>query len=329
MIPAMIARHRPAPRANRSPVAQSPALMARAPLAACLWLAAMPAFAEEAATVPAAVDAAPATTDAAAPAAPAAPAAADATLDAPFSALPAEDAPFDPNFRPDFDPGFGSGVEPGFGEAFDPGAATAPATAPPAPDYPAPKIDAYIDLSISESDFGELAYEDAVGGYRLLIGFRLEELGGDRWSLAPEVGYLRIGKAERDYLSFDAISDSQYYVTITDNHSLDVTALSFGGRIGWQLRRAEPYLRAGVHFYHALDRTQTTFTYEPKAPLIPPKSPTSTDSQSEVSVGLNLYAGVGCAWRLGKVPSLYAEYGTYVIENKIVGTGSVGFLLNF
>lgn len=323
MIPAMIARHRPAPRANRSPVAQSPASMARALLAACLWLAALPAIAEEAATTPAAADATPATADAATPAA------ADATLDAPFSELPAEDAPFDPNFRPDFGPGFGSGFEPGFGEGFDPGAATAPATVPPAPDYPAPKIDAYIDLSISESDFDELAYLDAVDGYRLLIGFRLEEVGGDKWTLAPEVGYLRIGKAERDYVSFDAISDSQYYVTITDNHSLDVTALSFGGRIGWRLQRAEPYLRAGVHFYHALDRTQATFTYEPKAPLIPPKSPTSTDSQSEVSVGLNLYAGVGFAWSLGKVPSLYAEYGTYVIENEIVGTGSVGFLLNF
>lgn len=326
MIPAMIARHRPALCANRSPVAPSPASMARAPLAACLWLAAMPAFAEEAATVPAAADAAPAATDAAAPAA------ADAALDAPFSALPAEDAPFDPNFRPDFDPGFGSGLEPGFGEGFDPGAATAPATAPPAPDYPAPKIDAYIDLSISESDFDKLGYQDAVGGYRFLIGFHLEEVGGDKWTLAPEVGYLRIGKAERDDISFDDISEPQYYVTITDKHSLDVTALSFGGRIGWQLRRpqaGEIYARAGLHFYHALDRTQTTFTYEPKAPLIPPKSPTSTGSQSEVNVGLDLYAGLGFAWKLGKVPSLYAEYGTFVIESELVNTGSIGFLLNF
>lgn len=329
MIPAMIARHRPASRANRLPTAQSPASMARALIAAGLWLAllpAMPALAEEAAApAAAAADAAPATTDAAAPAA------ADAALDAPFSALPAEDAPFDPNFRPDFDPGFGSGFEPGYGEGFDPGAAAAPVAVPSTPDYPAPRIDAYIDLSISESDFDKLGYQDAVGGYRFLIGFRLEEVGGDKWTLAPEVGYLRIGKAEREDISFDDISEPQHRVTITDKHSLDVTALSFGGRFGWQFRpqAGEIYARVGLHFYHALDRTQTTFTYEPKAPLIPPKSPVSTGSQSEVNVGLDLYAGLGFAWKLGKVPSLYAEYGTFVIERELVNTGSVGFLLNF
>lgn len=305
--------------------------MARVLLATGLWLAvvlATPAQAEE----PVATEPATETAPAGAPAASdVAPAAADGTLDAPFSPLPGEEAPFDPNFRPDFGPGFDGGFDPAYGGGFDPGAGeTAAAAAPQIPDYPAPKIDAYIDLSISESDFGNLGYDDAVSGYRLLVGFRLEEIGGGRWSVAPEVGYLRIGKAEREEFRTDAISDSQYYITITDGHELDMTALSFGARIGWRLHtRAEPYLRAGVHFYHALDRTRTTFSYEPKAPLIPPKAPVTTESQSEVNVGLHLYGALGFAWSLGKVPSLYAEYGTYVIENETIGTGSIGFLLNF
>lgn len=334
MIPAMIARHRLASRANRLPTATSQARMPRALLAAGLWLAmlpAMPAQAEEAATAPATVATDPASGDAAeATPAGTGPAARDATLDAPFSALPGSDAPFDPDFRPEFDPGFGNGFEPGYGEGFDPDASTTATTTPSPPDYPAPKIDAYVDLSISESDFGKLGYDDNVAGYRLLFGFRLEEVGGGKWTLAPEVGYLRIGKAERDDISTDAISDSEYYLTITDNHTLDATALSFGGRIGWLPHpRVEPYLRAGLHFYHALDRIETTFSYEPKAPLIPPKPQTTTSSQSEVNVGLDIYASLGFAWRLGKVPSLYAEYGAFAIENEVVTTGAVGFLLNF
>lgn len=290
----------------------------RAPRVTGLWLAtllAAPAFAEEPVAPP------PVTADSVVPA--------DPALDAPFSALPASsETPFDPG-QPVFDPNFDPGFDPNFGTGFDPATAAA-TTAADTPDYPPPNIDAYVDIAGGSPDFDNLGYSDTDNGYRIVVGFLLEDVGGEKWRVAPEVGFLRLGNAQREESRVDLVYDTSYETTITDTYTEEVSSLTFGARLGWRLgAHAEPFVRAGAHLYHTLHREQTTYEFKPKDGITTERPTEVTQPQSTSEAKFAPYGTVGFAWSLGPVPSIYVEQGFYFVDSEPVTLTAVGFLLNF
>ncbi|MFZ5756665.1 MAG: hypothetical protein ACOY3X_07155 [Pseudomonadota bacterium] len=263
----------------------------------------------------------------------AAPARADDT--APAEPAPSPETPFDAPFDAPAEQGqTGGGLF--YNEEFDATLPEIPEAAPAAaipagPDYKPPRIDAYFDVAFTDSDIGSAGYSETPGGYRFIAGFRLEHFNHTRWSLAPEVGYLRIGRAMEESVTRTLNSPIQGYWNIrTEERKLDMSTLQFGVRSDYRLfGPVEAQVRAGAHFYHITDNRQITFSYEP-GPLDPPPLPDDVQpNQSASDVGLDLFATIGLAVRLGTVPSLYIEYGSYNTDRGTVGVSALGFLLNF
>lgn len=196
------------------------------------------------------------------------------------------------------------------------------------PDWPAPAIDAYVDTSFSQADFNSLNYPETPGGYRFIAGFRLDTPRLVQWTAALEFGYSRIGHAERKIVTIDD-SASNYRVTRTDTYNIDLSALDFGTRIGYRLLpRIEIYGRGGMQFYHVANKAQSKLDFTPKnGSADRPSDLQQPASTSDAKV--DLFGTVGTAFSLGKVPSLYVEYGTRNIGGDMVNVGSVGILLNF
>lgn len=299
----MIARLSPEPRSHRLAGARLAAL------ALLPWLAMAPAHAEP--------DPAPA---------------ADSSLDAPFSpvsgdpptpATASEPEPvFDPNFDPGFEPGFGS-LDPVPG-GFSPGTEAAP---PGEPGLAPPDIDAYLDIAGLSGDIQVQGFDDMSAGFRLLAGFRLESVGADRWSIAPEVSYINLGSTSRDDVL--EVQENGYTKITTDHVSMSLSAIAIGARIGWQRKGLAPYLRTGVHAYHLLLRTDTTYTYRPGSNPSPP-APSTLNDQATTGVGISYYGNLGITLPMSATSSLYAEYGLLGgIEGDAIPFGSLGVLLNF
>lgn len=197
------------------------------------------------------------------------------------------------------------------------------------PDWPAPKIDAYFDASFSDANFSGVGYDATPGGYRFIAGFRMDTPALTRWSAAAEFGYTRIGRAERKQVVVDnGLPD--YQITYTDTYETDLSALDFGARLGYRLAPiVEVYSRAGLQFYHASDKVQTTLDFVTKQPNIPDRPQQVQQPASSADARANVFGALGVAVRLGDVPSLYAEYGARAVSGAVVYTGSVGVLLNF
>lgn len=198
----------------------------------------------------------------------------------------------------------------------------------PGPDWPAPAIDAYVDTSFSEADFGSLNFNETPGGYRFIAGFRLDTPRLVRWTAAAEFGYTRLGRAERKITSVDD-SAPDYRITRTDTYNIDLSSLDFGTRIGYRLLPSlDVYGRGGLQFYHVANKAQTQLDFTPKNNN-PPKDTDLQQPASSSDSKASLFGTLGIAIRLGSVPSLYVEYGTRNISGDIINIGNVGVLMNF
>lgn len=201
---------------------------------------------------------------------------------------------------------------------------------PPEPELVAPAVDAYLDVSFTDADFGALGYDDTTGGYRFIAGFQFEKFRYAGWALAPEVGYLRIGRPERELVEVDLDGPpTGYVVRKTTTETLDSTSLDFGVRASRPLAGAlHGYARAGLQVYHAVDKAQVVFTYEPK-PGFDPRDPEIAPTTSRTDVGTGAFLSLGLAVQLGPVPSLYIEYGTREFADDRIDIGALGVLMNF
>jgi hypothetical protein len=196
------------------------------------------------------------------------------------------------------------------------------------PDWPPPKIDAYLDTSFSNADFASLGYRDTVSGYRFIAGFAMATPALGRWSVAAEFGYNRIGRAERSIVTVDD-SAPNYTVTRTEMLDLDLSSLDFGGRVGYRMTsRLEAYTRAGMHFYHTSEKSQTRFDFEEKN-LNPPRPSDLQQPASTSTASVGAFGTVGLALKAGSVPSFYAEYTTRDISGDVVDAINFGVLMNF
>lgn len=199
----------------------------------------------------------------------------------------------------------------------------------PGPDWPAPAIDAYVDVSFSDARFNSLGYSEEPGGYRFVVGFRLDRPGDVRWSFAPEFGYSRIGRAERKDVSvYNNIPG--YTTTETVTHNIDLSALDFGARVGYRiLPHLDVYGRGGMQFYHISSKTQTTLDFTPLAGVTLPRPREVQRPASTADAKLDLFGTLGVSLQLGDVPSFYVEYGARQVAGELVSIGSMGVLLNF
>ncbi len=196
----------------------------------------------------------------------------------------------------------------------------------------APKIDAYVDVSFNDSDLSALGYAATPSGYRFVVGFIFQELGNERWTIAPEAGYFRINPAEQDNVTVERNSPSlpQYIVTTTHHLSSEIASLDFGGRFGLQTNRwVSAYARAGLGFYHRAETQETTRAYEPKNLGTAPRNSDFLPPDSFSKAGIAPYGTLGIAVLLGQVPSVYVEYGSRRIAGELLNTTSLGLLLNF
>lgn len=227
-----------------------------------------------------------------------------------------------------------SGDIPPFDPNFDATLPTIPESVPAAatgPDYKAPAVDAYVDLSFTDSDASNFTFRNSTGGYRFLVGFLLEKPLFGKLRVAPEVGYLRMGRAHDETTTVTPnVPIPQYDNIRTDLRELDMSTLQFDLRGGYTLfGPVEVYARAGVHFYHLAHKSQTVLSYTP----IPPNTTArDTDYQQTVSstdVGSDLFGAVGIACSVGQVPSLFVEYGRYSLGGTSVNVVAFGALLNF
>lgn len=241
----------------------------------------------------------------------------DTPFSAPFGTLPATDSPYDPNLKPDFD------------APMAPVAETPPASA--GPDYQPPAIDAYVDLAFTDGDLSHYGFDDTPGGYRFIVGFRLEKSPFANLTIAPEIGYLRIGKAEDQTVTRTNNMPIPQYVNVrTTTDHFDVSTLQFGLRAAYHLAGPlDAYVRTGVHFYHLAESSQVVLSYEPIPPNTTPRPDDVQTSSSRAKVGTGAFGAVGYALSLGQVPSLQLEYGLYEFDGKPIGVFSFGALLNF
>lgn len=198
------------------------------------------------------------------------------------------------------------------------------------PELTAPAIDARVDLSLPTSDFDSLGYPDHANGYRFIVSFRLEGVGGDRWSVAPEIGYFRMGQSERKVITLIPNTPPNFDLTRTDTYKLDASSLDFGVRLGRNLRdRIEAYARGGLAVTHTRLAQETLDHAEPKPgnPADPYDTRLTTPATTNVSA--DPYAAVGLAFKLGQVPSVYAEYGLRTIDGSSANSLAIGLLLDF
>lgn len=198
-----------------------------------------------------------------------------------------------------------------------------------------PAIDAYFDVSFTRTDVGALGYDDTAGGYRFIAGFRLENVQAGAWSVAPEVGYFRIGKGELQQQAefFGEISD--YKRIRTDTFILDGSSLDFGARFSRELTaKTRVFARAGLGVTHVSRKQQTLDLWVPLPPLDPASCPPGgcalpTTTPSTTDVGLEPWGSAGVALQLGAVPWLYGEYGLRLLDGERIDTLAIGFLLDF
>lgn len=218
-----------------------------------------------------------------------------------------------------------------FNTALPPLAVETPAPEKPVdnrPDWPAPKIDAYLDTSFSNADFAGIGYQEEPSGYRFIAGFRMDTPALGNWSAAAEFGYNRIGRAERSIVTVDD-SAPNYTVTRTDMYNIDLSSLDFGARVGYALmQRLEVYTRAGMHFYHTAEKSQTRFDFAEKN-LNPPRPSDLQQPASTSKASVGGYGTLGMAVRIGSVPSFYVEYGIRQMSSDTVDAVNFGVLLNF
>lgn len=203
---------------------------------------------------------------------------------------------------------------------------------PDEPDLTPPAIDGWFDISFTDADFDNLGFNQTAGGYRFIAGFHLESISTDRFGLAPEVGYFRIGNIdEKVSTSVPNPPDFQGYIQTTTHTSLaDATSLDFGVRVNFALAsRLEAFLRTGLGFYHVSTEEQDSFSYTPITPGGEPIPSSRGTTASNTNTGIAPYAALGLAVKLGAVPSLYGEYGTRAIDGENISVIAVGFLLNF
>lgn len=198
------------------------------------------------------------------------------------------------------------------------------------PDWQPPPLDAYVDVSMGSADFSNVGYTDAQGGYRLTVGFLFGGVGGNRYSIAPEIGYTRIGRALRQQVTVDT-TDPQYTVTQTDMFSKDLSSLDFGVRAGLNLApRTSLFARAGVQIYHVSDKILSTLAFTPKpASGAPPRDPQSQRPSTASDSRLGGFVSAGVALKVGQVPTVYGELMARQVEGTVVQTGAIGVLLNF
>lgn len=203
---------------------------------------------------------------------------------------------------------------------------------PDEPDLTPPAIDGWFDISFTDADFDNLGFDQTAGGYRFIAGFHLESISTDRFGLAPEVGYFRIGNIdEKTSTSVSNPPDFQGYIqTTTHTSSADATSLDFGVRVNFTLAsRLEAFLRTGLGFYHVSTEDQDSFSYTPTIPGGVPIPSSRGTTASNTKTGTAPYAALGLAVKLGAIPSLYGEYGTRTIDGENISVIAVGFLLNF
>lgn len=241
----------------------------------------------------------------------------DAPPGAPFGVPASGEQPFDPNFNPGLDSGLPD----------IPQVVGAPAT----PDYKPPAIDAYVDLALTHSDVSKFTFSDTATGYRLIAGFMLDTPVFDQLHVAPEVGYLHIGRAhDQQSTSVNNQPIPQYVNTTTITRTVDMSTLQFDIRGSYPLGASvDGYARVGMHFYHLARLTETVLTYTPIAPNTTPRDADPQQASSGADIGIKPFGVVGLSIRLGKVPSLYAEYGTYQLGGSDLNVAAFGFLLNF
>lgn len=242
--------------------------------------------------------------------------------------IPAEPAPLD---GPEINSSLPDFVEPTPGDDAAAAAATPAAPAPGTQPIAPPAIDAYVDLSFNNSDVTDFGYNDNPGGYRFIAGFVFQQYSTEKMTLAPEVGYVRIGLADESVTTITANNPIPQYRNIkTDLRSLDLSTLTFGVRAGFRLaEHLDGFARGGLHFYHGSRHDQTTYSYEPIAPNDVELPDDARPTFSTSDVGTDYYISGGLAFNLGSVPALYAEYGVYAVGSDNIATTSLGFLLNF
>ena len=203
------------------------------------------------------------------------------------------------------------------------------------PDYQPPRIDGYLDLAFADSDFSNFGYSETPGGYRLIVGFRLEEVGSQRWLIAPEFGYFRLGKANSEVTTVTRNDIHQGYdTTRTDTSSLDATSLDAGVRVDRALTsRFGAFVRAGVGFYHVARNEDAFLTYNSNIPATEDgefdgvtESPLSDSSSAS---GLGVFGSLGLTVKLGQVPALYLEYSVRQLDTDVLASTSLGVTLNF
>ena len=198
------------------------------------------------------------------------------------------------------------------------------------PDWQPPPLDAYVDVSMASVDFSNVGYPDAQGGYRLLVGFLFGGVGGDHFNIAPEVGYTRIGRADRRQVTIDT-TDPQYTLTQTDVFSTDLSSLDFGVRAGLHVApRVSLFGRGGLQVYHVSDKIRSTLSFTPKpASGAPPRDSQSQRPSSASDSRLGGFVAAGIALKLGQVPTIYGEIAARQVPGTLVESGSIGVLLNF
>lgn len=209
---------------------------------------------------------------------------------------------------------------------------TAAAAGTDKPDLTPPAIDAWFDISFTDSDFNALGFNETAGGYRFIAGFHLENFGNNRFGFAPEVGYFRLGSIEeKTSVTVSNPPNFQGYIqTTTHTNSLDTSSLDFGVRVNVMIAsRLDVFLRTGLGFYHASTEAQDSFSYTPITPGGPAIPSTQGTTSSSTETGTAPYAALGLTIKLGTVPSLYGEYGKRIIDGENISTIAVGFLLNF
>ncbi len=257
------------------------------------------------------------------------------------------DAPVDTPFEVPFDPAFDATPFPDIPAA--PAPTSAPVTGTPAaggavvngplataqpvdikPDYVAPAIDAYVDLAFTDSNFSDFGLDETPGGYRLTIGFRLKDVGSGAWNLAPELGYFRAGKAEKDTITIDPLLRAGYITTQTDTFSTDISSLDFGARFSKTLfTRVDGHARAGIGFYHLTNQHKVEYSYTPKPGITEELPPYALPTLSTTDTGIAPFVALGLAVNLTHALQLYAEYGTRLINSNQLNAGAIGLLLDF
>lgn len=207
----------------------------------------------------------------------------------------------------------------------------APALLPAAEAVPLapPDINAYVDVALGQSDLGNVGYEEQPTSYRLTAGFLFPGEGAWRWS--AEIGYDRIGKAEEvtSLTERRNINGASYDMTTTQTSTLDASALTFGARAARDIGPLQTFLRAGILHHHSAYKDQTKVSYRETLPIFPARPDETRATRSDTDVGFAPYAAVGLGYRLGTVPTVYAEYTARDIGADWVDGVVLGVSLDF